>query len=80
MPVVFFFNVHLIDNMMRKADAEISTMYVSLITELESLILFSSQRKTKYFSIRTLTIRSSVNLLVISITATYLYPRTKGIY
>ena len=80
MPVVVFFNAHLIDNMMRKADAEISTMYVSLITELESLILFSSQRKTKYFSIRTLTIRSSVNLLVISITATYLYPRTKGIY
>ena len=78
--LLFFFNAHLIDNMMRKADAEISTMYVSLITELESLILFSSQRKTKYFSIRTLTIRSSVNLLVISITATYLYPRTKGIY
>ena len=41
----FFFNVHLIDNMMRKAGAEISAMCVSLITVLESLVLFSSQRK-----------------------------------
>lgn len=31
LPVVFFFKTHLIDNMMRKADAEISTMYVSTV-------------------------------------------------